>query len=139
MSKKKDKAKPVRNVDPNFRSFVFKEYSKIREAHATGDTALAMELLTTLISYLAEDAQEHFWQRAQDIRDGIMFVAQMPAGTDLFTAELIKKRRVEQASRALFDFFLKDFAIYLDQRGYMEEQPKEIPTGRSRSDKDLPS
>lgn len=121
-------ADEIRGAEPKFQTFLWSEIQKIREAETQGDFSQALDRATGLIAYLPEDAKEKFRKRATGIREGLNYLATLNGGTDIFTSNVVKHRRLQKAASRLLDGFVNDLTSYLDGRGYMEQRRRKVPT-----------
>ena len=119
----------VKRIESKYSEFLWRELAKIRDAETVGDFATALTLATSLIAYLSGPTKKRLQEKAEQTQKALSYVAQMEAGTDLFTRGVIRHRRSQQFASQIFTKFVDTLTTELDKVGHYEKR-KLIPRSR---------
>ena len=119
----------VRKIQYNFNNFLWKCLDKIETAMDEGDYILAMERAVRLVNYLPAQIKKEFRPKAQTLRKRVIEKTKEIEGVDDYTTRMRRLDFMQRLASRLVPEFINDLLIALDERGYLEVKPRQVPRG----------
>ena len=122
--------KELKDVDANFKAFLWREISRIREAEINRDYVTAINHATSLVVYLPVEVKKRLKEKSKTIRRDLEEAAISIRGSNFFSQSLNRTKVVRRMSQIFLQEFMDTLSSSLDEREqYMEKQRRAIPTG----------
>lgn len=131
MAAQKTAQRKIKGLQYDYRFFLWKNMTMIRDAEMQGRYDLALHYAVSLIKYLPKWAKDQFGKKAEELREGLRQCGSRVRAPDFFVKDC-KVNKVRQAwAREKLDEFMTDFSLALDEKGYYEMLYRDVSEGIS--------